>query len=72
MPGNTALIADDDEFFRFALRAIVTDKLGFSETIETASLDETIEQLSKRAETGECGLILSGDVEFLELCQRVG
>ena len=72
MPGNDALIADDDEFFGCALRAILMDKFGFSEAIETAALDEAIEQLSKRAKSGERGFIFSGDVEFLELYQRVG
>jgi DNA-binding NarL/FixJ family response regulator len=45
---NVALIADDDEFFRIALRAILLDELGFSEVIQTASLDEAIEALPDR------------------------
>ena len=48
MTQNALLIADDDEYFRFVLRTIATDDLGFLEVIETASLDEAIEQLSKR------------------------
>lgn len=43
-----ALIADDDEFFRIALRTILTRDLSFNEVVETASLDEAIEQLSSR------------------------
>jgi DNA-binding NarL/FixJ family response regulator len=43
-----ALIADDDEFFRIALRTILTGELGFSEVIETASLDGAIERLPER------------------------
>jgi len=46
---NVALIADDDEFFRMALSAILTERLGFSEVVQTASLDEAIEKLSARA-----------------------
>ena len=30
---KTALIADDDEFFRMALRTILTNTLGFSEVL---------------------------------------
>jgi DNA-binding NarL/FixJ family response regulator len=43
-----ALIADDDEFFRMAIRVILIEKLGFSEVIEAASLDSAIESLSFR------------------------
>lgn len=42
---NTALIADDDEFFRMALSAVLTKRLGFTEVIETASFDEAVERL---------------------------
>lgn len=45
--GKTALVADDDEFFRMALRSILTKQLGFSEVIETASYDEAVERLSE-------------------------
>jgi DNA-binding NarL/FixJ family response regulator len=44
--GKTALVADDDEFFRMALRSILTSQLGFAEVVETASLDEAVERLS--------------------------
>ncbi|MCT7374370.1 response regulator [Chelativorans salis] len=43
-----ALIADDDEFFRIALKTILKNELDFAEVIETGSLDEAIEQLSDR------------------------
>lgn len=43
-----ALVADDDEFFRIALRTILQSELGFEEVIETASLDQAIEQLAER------------------------
>ena len=43
---KVALIADDDEFFRMALRVILTDRLGFSEVIEANSLDEAVDCLS--------------------------
>ena len=47
---RVALIADDDEFFRMALSTILTGKLGFSEVVQTASLDEAVEKLSARAD----------------------
>lgn len=43
---HTALIADDDEYFRMALKSILT-KLGFANVIETDSLDAAIERLSE-------------------------
>jgi DNA-binding NarL/FixJ family response regulator len=43
-----SLIADDDEFFRIALRTILTRELEFQQVIETGSLDDAIEQLSER------------------------
>ena len=47
-PTKVALIADDDEFFRIALSAILTSRLKFSEVVQTASLDEAVEKLSAR------------------------
>lgn len=44
--GKKALIADDDEFFRMALSKMLTEKLGFTDVIETASFDEALDQLS--------------------------
>ena len=44
---KTSLVADDDEFFRIALRTILLNKLGFTDVIETASLDEAVERLSE-------------------------
>jgi len=41
----SALIADDDEFFRAALSAILTKQLGFATVFEAASLDEALEEL---------------------------
>ncbi|RVU15145.1 LuxR C-terminal-related transcriptional regulator [Methylobacterium oryzihabitans] len=42
-----ALVADDDEFFRLALTAILT-RIGFSEVIETGSFDAALDQLAQR------------------------
>lgn len=42
---QSALIADDDEYFRMALTRILSDRLGFDEIIETGSFDEAIERL---------------------------
>jgi DNA-binding NarL/FixJ family response regulator len=46
------LIADDDEFFRLALKSVLIEKLNFSEVIETDNFDAAVEQLSSRAEIG--------------------
>jgi len=43
-----ALIADPDQYFRLALEAILTARLGFSSVIHTASLDEALDQLLKQ------------------------
>ena len=44
---RTALVADDDEFFRVALSTILTKQLGFTKVVETASLDEALERLAE-------------------------
>ncbi|MFE1603232.1 LuxR C-terminal-related transcriptional regulator [Methylobacterium sp. ID0610] len=44
-----ALIADDDEFFRLAMVAILNRSLGFGEVVETGSLDAALDQLAQRA-----------------------
>ncbi len=49
-PNRVALAADPDEFFRIALRTILTDQLGFSSVIDTASLDEALERLSRQTD----------------------
>jgi len=43
-----AITADDDEFFRAGLRAMLTRRLGFAEVLETSSFDAAIEQLEAR------------------------
>ena len=47
---GVCLVADDDEFFRLALRSILTSKMGFSQVIETGSLDEAVERLAEAKE----------------------
>ena len=42
-----ALIADDDEFFRIALKSILSTKLGFDEVIEVGSFDDALEKLAE-------------------------
>lgn len=44
--GETALIADDDEFFRVALSSVLSGRLGFRKVIETATFDAAVEQLT--------------------------
>ena len=43
---TTALISDDDDFFRMALTTVLKERLGFSEVLQTANLDAAIEQLA--------------------------
>lgn len=44
---HRVLIADDDEFFRLALRSILIGRLGFAEVVETVSLDEALGELGQ-------------------------
>lgn len=46
--GGAALIADDDEFFRMALRTILRDRLAFTKVLESQSFDEAVEMLASR------------------------
>lgn len=39
------LIADDDEYFRMALTAILRERLSFERVVETGSFDEAVERL---------------------------
>lgn len=43
---RVAVVADDDEFFRLAVSALLTRHLGFGRVIETASLDDAFAALS--------------------------
>lgn len=44
------LTADDDEFFRLALKSILTRRLEVQEVIETGSFDEALEKLAQRTD----------------------
>ncbi len=46
-PVQGALIADPDEFFRIALRSLLTGSLGFSSVVDATFLDEALEKLSQ-------------------------
>lgn len=46
--GNVALLVDDDEFFRIAMQTLLKAKLGFSEAIETDTVDDAVECLTRR------------------------
>jgi DNA-binding NarL/FixJ family response regulator len=48
--GTTAWVADDDKFFRIAIRSILFDRLGMGEVIETALLDAPLERMSERSD----------------------
>jgi len=45
---ETALIVDDDEFFRIALRTVLTSTLGFSDVLEAENFDQAINLLSEK------------------------
>ena len=45
---NTALIVDDDEFFRMALRTVLTSTLGFSDVLEAENFDHAAALLSEK------------------------
>ena len=47
---NPVLIADDDEYFRLALTALLQGPLGFARVIESASLDEAFDRLANSGE----------------------
>jgi DNA-binding NarL/FixJ family response regulator len=44
---ETALIVDDDEFFRMALRTVVTGALGFSNVLEAENFDQATALLAE-------------------------
>ena len=54
----SALISDDDEFFRAALSEILIARLGFSEAIETGSFDEAVECLDGQSGKKAVGLAM--------------
>lgn len=57
--GNTtALVADDDEFFRAALHAILTSSLGFARVIEVGSFDEAADRLGEEGSSKAISLAL--------------
>ncbi len=41
----TAIISDNDEFFRVALRSLLLERNGFAEVIETTSFEEAVDVL---------------------------
>ena len=43
---KTALISDDDEFFRVALSSVLSARLGFAKIIQTKSFDGAVAELS--------------------------
>jgi DNA-binding NarL/FixJ family response regulator len=45
--GAIAVVADDDEFFRMAVSALLTRHLGFGRVVETGSLDAALAALAE-------------------------
>lgn len=64
-----ALVSDDDEFFRVAIRSLLLARNGFSEVIETSSLDAAVDQLgtSGPVELGLFDLNMVGMDNWLDL-----
>ncbi|MDT8853717.1 response regulator transcription factor [Paracoccaceae bacterium Fryx2] len=48
--GKPVLISDDNEYFPVALHTILTDRLGASEVLETASFENAVECLANHPE----------------------
>ena len=53
---RSALVADDDEFFRAAMTAILTSRIGFLRVIEARSFDEAADLLGSPPGDQEIGL----------------
>ena len=53
---DPVLIADDDEYFRLALTALLRGPLGFLRVIESASLDEAFDRLANSGENTSLAL----------------
>lgn len=53
------LIADDDNYFRLAIGAILTKKLGFTQVIEAGTFDEAVEYLDQNSKVSVVLLDLS-------------
>ena len=68
-PRRRALISDDDEFFRVALRTVLLEKNAFADVIETASFDEAVEALQTTADVdvGLFDLNMVGMENWLDL-----
>lgn len=49
---ENALVADDDEFFRMALRSVLTGRLGIANVIECGSLDAALDALGRCESVG--------------------
>jgi DNA-binding NarL/FixJ family response regulator len=45
---RTALIADDDEFFRVALSSVLSERLHFAEVVQTDNFDAAVDAMSGR------------------------
>jgi DNA-binding NarL/FixJ family response regulator len=48
-PRFVALTADDDEFFRLAIRSILKKQIGIADVIEAGSFDDALEKLAETA-----------------------
>lgn len=66
---SRALISDDDEFFRVALRSVLLERNAFSEVIETASFDEAVDRLgdTPNVDVGLFDLNMVGMENWLDL-----
>lgn len=69
LPRNRALVSDDDEFFRVAIRSVLKERNRFSDVIETSSFDEAVDVLGSvgPVEIGLFDLNMVGMRNWLDL-----
>lgn len=66
---SRAIISDDDEFFRVAICAVLRERNGFTEVIETSTFDEAVDRLGSSApmDIGLFDLNMVGMENWLDL-----
>ena len=64
-----AIVSDDDDFFRVAIRSVLRERNGFAEVIETSSFDEALELLGRSGQfdVGLFDLNMVGMENWLDL-----
>ena len=64
-----ALVSDDDDFFRVAIKSVLCERNGFSEVIETSSFDAALDRLGslEKFDVGLFDLNMVGMENWLDL-----